>query len=288
MDSAGFEILPAPSELRPFVRRYMYANRALPEPLLLRPKPTGYCYFSNSFGGSPRDTIVVDGEACARPSRWYLAGQIVDQDIEIHLHECLSVIYTELTVTAPFRLFGLRGRAFAGTALPLEAVGPRIVALARDCFASSPDAPPGRHVEEASRFFSHLADSAGPDDPVVAGAVALFEKENGAMRVADIAREIGVSARTLNRRFGEVIGISPKTFGQILQINWVVGSLYSQDKVRLAAIAQAAGFSDQAHLHRAMQRFFNEGPRAFLASEHIAFATFLGGSRDVDATAKPG
>ena len=50
-----FEIFPAPAELRPFVRRYMYANQALTEPLVLHPKPTGYCYFSNSFGWSPRD-----------------------------------------------------------------------------------------------------------------------------------------------------------------------------------------------------------------------------------------
>jgi uncharacterized membrane protein YhhN len=44
-------------------------------------------------------------------------------------------------------------------------------------------------------------------------------------------------------------------------------------------IAQDAGFYDQAHFNRAMQRFFREGPREFLQSDHPAFRSFLAASR---------
>ena len=51
MDAAEFEMVLPPESLRPFVRRYMHANRRFDAPLDVRPKPTGYTYFSNFFAG---------------------------------------------------------------------------------------------------------------------------------------------------------------------------------------------------------------------------------------------
>jgi AraC-like DNA-binding protein len=75
------------------------------------------------------------------------------------------------------------------------------------------------------------------------------------------------------------VGVNPKFFGQILQINWVVGLLYFNDVSTLTEMAHEAGFHDQSHFHHAMRRFFNEGPREFLASDHMHFKAFLGSSR---------
>ena len=55
MDPSEVEIVVPPEALRPFVRRYLYANRLLAEPLTVRPKPTGYHYFLNNFGLSSSD-----------------------------------------------------------------------------------------------------------------------------------------------------------------------------------------------------------------------------------------
>jgi methylphosphotriester-DNA--protein-cysteine methyltransferase len=75
------------------------------------------------------------------------------------------------------------------------------------------------------------------------------------------------------------IGLTPKNFARIMQINWVVGLLYSGDAETLTQIAQDAGFYDQAHFNHAMQRFFREGPREFLRSDHAGFRSFLAASR---------
>jgi AraC-like DNA-binding protein len=107
----------------------------------------------------------------------------------------------------------------------------------------------------------------------------MFEAAHGAVKVADICREVGIGQRQLARRFREIVGVAPKFFGQVLQINWVVGLLYFNDTATLTEIAHDAGFYDQAHFNHAMQRFFREGPRAFLKSDHVAFKTFLGASR---------
>ena len=104
---------------------------------------------------------------------------------------------------------------------------------------------------------------------MVEQAVDLFEAANGAVRVADVCKQLGADPRHLHRRFTHIVGLSPKFFGQALQINWVVGLLYFKDTATSTDIAHTAGFHDLSHFHRTMRRFFNEGPREFLQSDHL-------------------
>src|SRR5215470_4248159 len=294
MDAAEPEIIAAPEALSAFVRRYMYANRRFDAPLTVRPKPTGYTYFSNNFGLSEHDFTTMDGETCALParwfavvdgeefpftSRWHFAGQIMDHDIAVRHDEGIQVVFCELAATGLHRLFGVPGAQITGKPPSLAELAPRLEPLARAHFVRGPGASRDEHVAEANAFFLALAERAGPGEPLVEAAVARFEAAHGAVRVADICRELDVSPRHLNRLFRHIVGVPPKFFGQILQINWVVGLLYFNDNDTLTAIAHDAGFYDQAHFIHAMQRFFNEGPREFLMSNHVLLKTFLGASR---------
>jgi AraC-like DNA-binding protein len=279
MDAAGFEIVAAPEAARPFVRRCMYANHALTEPLTLRPKPTGYMYFSYWFGRSRGDGWTVNGVWRPRRSSYHMAGPIVEHEISVTVRENLQIVLCELGATACQRLFGVPAKALTGIAPPLGSVNQRAAALARRHLVAGSAATRERHVQEIAGFFGALARSARPADDAVESAVALLEEHNGAIRVSDVCAGIGIGPRQLNRRFTNIVGVTPKTFGQILQINWVVGMLYFNESEKLTDIAHEAGFYDQAHFNHAMHRFFQEGPREFLESDHVAFKTFLGASR---------
>jgi AraC-like DNA-binding protein len=279
MDSIDVAIIPAPEYLRPFVRRYLYVNRPLETPLIIRPKPTGYLYFVNQFGKLGTDFVVVDGHKSSLDSRWHFAGQIVDHDITRHVFERHEALYCELSATALHRLFGVPGERITGEAPPLSKIRPDLESLACRHFVVGTAGAREVHIEEANTFFLALVERAGPGDALVEDAVALFEARNGAVHVAEICEELGADPRQLNRRFNHVVGVSPKFFAQILQINWVVGLLFFDDTATLTEMAHEAGFHDQSHFNRAMKRFFSEGPREFLASEHVLFKEFLGASR---------
>lgn len=288
MDTAGFSIVEVPERARSFVRRCMYANHALQEPLVVRPKPTGYAYFSNYFGRWASDYCsVIDGETFPRRSRFNVAGQIVDQAIAVTVEQDLRIVMCELAATACYRLFNIPGSVLVGRAKPLADFDTRLEELAVTCFTAGPRDSCSRHLEEVADFFDRLSVRARAPDNVVEQAVALFEAANGAVSVADICRELGIGQRQLNRRFAHVVGVPPKFFGQILQINWVVGRLYLNDTSTLTAIAHEAGFYDQAHFNRSMRRFFSESPTAFLESNHVAFQTFLGQSRRYGPSSNP-
>jgi AraC-like DNA-binding protein len=268
-----------PEALRRFVRRYLYAARPADGPVIMRPKPTGYTYFSNFLQVAPGDYFSINGTKNDPAGRWYLPGQIVDHEIEVRVERSDLVIFSEFAATGRYRLLGLPGDAFIGQAPTLAAACPEYEPIARACFVARPDAPRSVHVQEVNEFFSRLAERALPPDPEVERAVALFEAANGAVRVATVCAEVGLSSRQLNRRFTHLVGVGPKFFGQILQINWVVSLLYADDMASLTEIAHEAGFFDQAHFNHAMRQFFSEGPREFLQSDHVFFKSFLGGSR---------
>jgi AraC-like DNA-binding protein len=283
VDRDDFEILAAPAALRPFVRRFLHANRPLAAPYTMRPKPTGYVYFSNVFDLDPERDLwvaVVDGVPNRLTSRWNFAGQIVDHDIRVEAARGrLSVIFAELSATALYRLFGMPAAEITGRAVPVSSAGADFESAARECFVSGWEQPAETHVAECDAFFSRLVEVARPGDIAVEHAVTMFERADGAVRVADICKEVGIGPRQLVRRFTTIVGVGPKFFGQILQINWVVGALFAKDTQTLAAIAHDAGFYDQAHFNHAMQRFFSQGPSEFLKSDHVAFKEFLGASR---------
>jgi hypothetical protein len=134
MDPVDVELVPAPEHLRPFVRRYLYVNRQLETPLIVRPKPTGYIYFVNRFGEIGADFVVVDGQRSPLDSHWHFAGQIVDHDITVHLSERHEVLYCELSATALHRLFGVPGERITGKAPSLSNARPELEPLARQHF----------------------------------------------------------------------------------------------------------------------------------------------------------
>jgi AraC-like DNA-binding protein len=279
MERGDFEIIPPPEHLRPFVRRYLYANRLLQTGVTFHAKPTGYTYISNFFGQYGGDRGVVNGRAFERTSRFFFFGQITDHEVSFLHAQSLQIIACELTATAHERLLGIAGERVLGLAVSLDEAAPHVTAVARECFVLGAEAGPDGHVAEMNAFLSRLAANALPPDPLVDRAAALLEESNGGLRIGEICAELGVSPRELNRRFTRIVGVTPKLYGQVMQINWVVGLLYANDAAGLAQIAQEAGFYDQAHFNRAMQRFFREGPRAFLQSDHPAYRSFLAASR---------
>jgi AraC-like DNA-binding protein len=287
MERGDFEIVTPPDELQPFVRRYLYANRPLKTGLVFDGKPTGYAYFCNFFE-SPKGTYgVIDGRRF-EPEHLFLIGQTLEHDVHYHHAHALELLICELAATAPFRLFGIAGSRVFGMASSFEEAVPPCADFARDCFRLGRSSSREGHIAEANAFFSQMSERASPPDPLVERAIELIEAANGSVRIAEVCSQIGGGERQLNRKFRHFVGLSPKCFARVLQINWVVALLYANDTAKLTEIAQDAGFYDQAHFNRAMQRFFNEGPREFLRSNHPAFRSFLAGSRRYGPSARDG
>jgi AraC-like DNA-binding protein len=142
------------------------------------------------------------------------------------------------------------------------------------------DQAPDLHVLDAAfaADFGHAAqasaDSGSPEplwalmrarcagfvpDPLAERAVDMLDALDGDLRIADLAKRLGVALRTLQVRFLETVGMTPKEYARVRRLQ---GLLHTLDAER-GAIADAAarhGYSDQAHATRDLARWTGTTP----------------------------
>lgn len=98
-----------------------------------------------------------------------------------------------------------------------------------------------------------------PDGPVVAIVDRLTRAES-APQVAELARDFGLSARQLQRRFLAAVGVPPKRFVRVVRFAraWQIATMQPPDT--WAAVAVEQGYADQAHMVREFRAFGAEPP----------------------------
>jgi len=92
------------------------------------------------------------------------------------------------------------------------------------------------------------------NDQKLTSALDALHASGGRMRVATMASFVGCTARQLNRLFQSNIGLSTKTYAQLVQFHRTL-NLVQHQQLKISSAANEGGYADQAHLTRAFQRF---------------------------------
>lgn len=96
----------------------------------------------------------------------------------------------------------------------------------------------------------------------VRAAVQLYHS-GGHQRLAELAGEMDVSLRTLERQFVQEVGIGAKTLSRLIRFETAHNALIYDPQTPLAALASDLGFFDQAHLTREFRALGGLTPGAF-------------------------
>ncbi|MFI6587112.1 DUF6597 domain-containing transcriptional factor [Embleya sp. NPDC050493] len=97
------------------------------------------------------------------------------------------------------------------------------------------------------------ADTPSGIDPTIAEVAAIVERittNPNLFRVDDLAREVGVPVRRLQRLFAEYVGVGPKWVLRRARLQEVAERAEHGDGIDWAALAADLGYADQAHLTR--------------------------------------
>lgn len=82
----------------------------------------------------------------------------------------------------------------------------------------------------------------------------------GSVRVEDLARDAGLSFRTVDRLFRRHVGFAPKTWAQIVRFQRALERLKVDPGCTLSQVAAELGYYDQSHLAREYRRFSGNTP----------------------------
>jgi AraC-like DNA-binding protein len=127
----------------------------------------------------------------------------------------------------------------------------------------------GRLVSLELALHKQLA-KARPANKVTIAAIQWMARHPFA-RVEQLSQFLSVSRRQVQRRFTDAVGYGPKLFQSVLRFQRLLHlSAIASGRQRLALLAADAGYADQAHMTREVQRFSGQPPRVLLQGTESA------------------
>jgi len=145
------------------------------------------------------------------------------------------------------------------TRLPLVEVMPDAPEPAKVAAAESQAAG----MDALEDWFRRLGPSRRRGAELVDEAVDLIVARTDLTRVDVLAAELGVTVRTLQRRFDRHLGVGPKWVLRRCRIQDALGVIEDGGEVDWAALAIELGFADQSHFTNAFTALVGVPPGAY-------------------------
>jgi len=132
-----------------------------------------------------------------------------------------------------------------------------------------------QQIKLLEEFFFELLHIALPFSDYIEKALQIIEEHNGSIHINDLIKEVGISERQFNRKFREVVGITPKCYSKILQLHYVINLMHSKNYASVQELAYQAEFYDLAHFTHRFKELTGFTPNEFIKSDkHIALKYF--------------
>lgn len=144
--------------------------------------------------------------------------------------------------------------------VPLDRIWGREADLVEESLRSAPSAA------RPAMLARILERRAAPDrtDPLVREAAGLAERTRGRISVASLARALGRSERTLERRFADATGVGPKEMARVIRFRHALRVLRADPDLGGARLAARCGYADQSHLIREFRALAGATPTEVL------------------------
>ncbi|MDO6430082.1 AraC family transcriptional regulator [Flavitalea sp. BT771] len=222
------------------------------------------------FGGSIQSSLVPD----ASTIRSFVLGQL-QKPVAVHFKEDLDLITVLFKATGMYRLFGIPMQLFADRSIDFELLCSQQDEVAvRNVFCS--DTTEKRIAAIEALLLEKL-----PQHPVqyadrIEYASRLMLSQGGNLTVNQLAREVNMSKRNLERHFIGQVGLSPKSFSCIARIKNVLELIIHQPISAWKDIAQKLEYADQAHFFHEFKKFTGKTPGEYFRSitvfDHFLYA----------------
>ena len=111
-----------------------------------------------------------------------------------------------------------------------------------------------QHAQEAiqimNQFVAQRRGQCPPVDPLVRRCLETIQASDGNCSISEIAVQLEISPRQLQRRFRARVGITPKEYCRIRRLRQALANAVEPNPKGWSIVAAESGFADQAHLTR--------------------------------------
>lgn len=243
---------------------YWFIEDDDPTPRIQKIVPDGYPEIILHYGDTYQ--INICGRWKSQPLHLF-AGQIRKH---FHLKNTgrSRILGVKLRPTAPTRLFGTDMSDVVDSVVDLRTIaGNRLDGVVQRVRGHA-------SLEELTialnDFWFGQISYLEPENKTVEIALESILSSHGTMKVSELAGQVGVSERQLQRLFARYVGLSPKRFARIVRLGRIF-DLVQNGNPTWSELALDSGHFDQAHFIRNFQEFTGEDPSTYgFQEENIA------------------
>jgi AraC-like DNA-binding protein len=215
-----------------------------------------------SFKNTLINTIQNNQQLVCLPNS-FVYGQI-NEFKDLYVENEASFI---IVVFQPFginRLLGIPAHDIKGRIICTEEIFGRQGLILQEKLAEHPDSD--TRVQLLNTFFFGLSFKYPKTNHVIIEAsIDFILKNRGAITIGQLVKHTGYTERQIERTFSECIGLTPKKFGNIVQLHSFLKMLRNLSKQNnLTNFCYEAGYADQSHLIKVFKKYTGITPTQYL------------------------
>jgi len=261
---------PVSPDLKAFVHRFLHGVSEQPGELVI--PPTGGIFISY-VPGSPL-VVHFNERVYAHKPRLFLGGQLRNERPRLRSDGRFELVGAEFTPTGYYKLFRRKANWLTDSIADFSEAHPQVATTLDHRLRSQPGGI--ESVISVMEYVLRELVASATEVPRVEAVINDITRSNGLIRMRDLYSKQPITSRQIRRDFTEVVGISPKHFAKICQINAVVKAMMDSDSERLRSLALDHGFYDQAHFIHDFRKFVAMDPGGFLRDKSEFLRTYLG------------
>ena len=266
-----------PTALKPFILAVVQGDSLSNINITYPVHANGFPLLINVYGDMPK--LHLDNHIVQPTSRINLAGQVIYPYPNIEIDGRFGQIGFVLQPSALYYLFHKPGSYFLNQWRSIEEISP----LPTGDLVAELDTIelPGNRIAVLFAFFERLAKQRSAPIEWLDRAIFQILRKDGIIGQADIANRVDISLRHFRRKFKEVVGVSPKYFSKVIQINTIFELHSTSNTEKLHHLALDCGYYDQAHFINDFNRFIGKSPAQFLEGKHSFVKSYLGRATNI-------
>ena len=261
-----------PEVLKPYVIAAIYGESKEDIQVTFPVFPNGFAVLIHVYADLP--LLKVEDNSWLAPSHLNLAGQIHDTIPKMVIDGLFGQNGFLLHPLTPYYLFHIKGNRFVNEWIALE----KIVDFDWTTLLKELEAcrEPIERVILLADMLMVLEQNRLPAIPWLDQCIATIYQKNGVVSINEMVTLSSLSNRHFRRVFTEIVGVPPKYFCKVVQLNGLFEAINSSDNDKILQLALENGYYDQSHFIHDFKKLIGDSPQRFLMGKDAYVKEYLG------------
>lgn len=258
-----------PEELSKYIRKILFIKSNGNSEHLQKVISNPFVYLSFIPNNPPLP--IVGNQNLPIDQNIYFTGPILKEDVVLKYCGKIEHLFYEFSALGFYSLFHTSPSRFTNKLLPFsKIVETKNYETLQSKLSDAKNISQQKNLIE--EYLLELSKNSLPVFDYIEVALEIIEEHNGYIPVNRIIEQVNISERQLRRKFKQIIGLSPKTYCNVLSSHYIITCMQTKDYKSIQELALSSEYYDVAHFCNRFKKIMGVKPTEFINSNIVDFS----------------